>query len=290
MKRNYYQIEGDTLIGCQSHLNQRHISVREERENKALRQTSYFSIIPFELLETILTFVVKEHSTSDLQSFSRYLFIEFGISVAQHKKQYPSCQKELLVALSKHLSIANPSLFKECGEDRLTRISVCADLHNRYKHSHTPPTQETQIKCIHAILAAQYIEVFAFVNHYLCEHCSKSFADTGRSIDKSWLLESELVAPIFLCQKCQSSVETTKQFVEKQVDSRVLRDYPGLKYRWLTETKLRQFCGIQKNKTTTSFLSKHPLIRGKKYFTRSKEKTSFLLKDVLPYIIEKYRV
>lgn len=286
MKRNHYQIEGDTLIRVQSLMGMRLVSLNGEWKNKKLKQLTYFSTLPIEVIGYLLPFLANVHT---LQEFARFLFQEYGISMAQHKAVYPQEQLELLTIFKNTLSTCYPTLFEECRRDRLERISYCTGLHERITDR---PNLEAQFSSLKAICDAEHLEIFAFVNHFVCEHCTNRFASISYAIDQAIhnIRDPEDTGgPIPLCRLCGNEFYSDKTLKEKILDVEFLKRHPLLQYVWLTDAKVRTFCGIKKGIATKSLIQKYPHIRSRnKNNTRSLSKQVYLLKDILPYVEAKF--
>lgn len=283
MKRNHYQIEGDTVVGIG--YQKRPKLLDKEKGNS---EKSHFSILPLDVLALIVTEVATS-SAQDFQNLARYLLKGANISLKEHLEKYPLWQAELLELHSRILENSYPIIFKECRNDRMGRINQCSTIANYNHYSGHKVEYIDQVSSLSAILKASFLELFAFTNHFLCECCIGQFACANYGIDEirphSWNGDAPLVH-VPLCDKCNHYVND--KMGEAVVDCWTLSKNPSRQYVWLNETKLRRFCELKKSTDLAAYLKSHP-IRVKSFTTRGITKPYYLLKDAMPFIIPKFK-
>lgn len=288
MKRNHYQISGDTVVGL-GYLKSPKVLAKH---NPKLDNTSYFSGLPGDVILLILG-EVAYFGAQDLQNLMRYVLLVFGVSLEQHLEKYPEWQTEILSGCKKLLDIRYPVLFKDCRNDRLDRINRCSDVPHSNHYNGYAAKYEDRISSLIAILNADYLELFAFTNHHLCECCGGAqFANVHYAIGEETPLvyaTGERRPHIPLCAKCDDG-KVDNTFTEAIVDCWGLQKIPILQYRWLSEAKLRKFCSLKKNADIAAYLEEHDTtVRIKRFVIRNVSKPFYLLKDALPLILPKFK-
>lgn len=285
MKRNHYQIEGDTIIGIGY---QKRAKLLDKEKGNL--EKSHFSILPLDVLALIIE-EVATWSVQDFQNLTRYLLKGANISLKEHLEKYPLWQTELLQLHTQVLESKYPIIFKECRNDRLSRINQCSTVATYNHYSGYKVEYPDQVSSLSAILKASFLELFAFANHFLCECCVGQFAYAGFGIDEvrshSWdgVANAPLVC-VSLCDKCNRYCND--KMGEAIVDCWTLGKNPSRQYVWLNETKLRRFCELKKSTDLAAYLKSHP-IRIKTFTTRGITKPYYLLKDAMPFIIPKFK-
>jgi len=275
MKRNHFQIEGDTLFGIG--YNKKPCGPRQLRPVKA-ETSSYVSWLPLEVWALIVKLVAVD--ARDLQNFMRFFLPASGISLQHHLATYPVWQEQVLDLYKSILSESQPLLFKECCEDRLARLHS-ASIPTAYHYDGT--TYQQKLASMSAILNASFAEVFAFVNHPLCESCGAKFAHKVNAIDTA------LQGDIPLCERCGARHNMRDPLKGKEINVKRLAVDPAYQYSWLTETKVRLFCGFKKKFDLDTFVRANA-IRTKSFEHKPFPKMFYLLKDVLPHILDKFKV
>lgn len=263
MKRSHYQIEGD-------YISSPHISLDENRRYLGLKWKTLFIHLPVDVLAEIIKHLECDAYT--LQQFSRFLFVEFGVSFTKHDKLYSGIKLQLLDMLKERFSLAQPSLFRACKEATLRRIDYCATRGN----NHYVVDIDHQFKAIRMILDASHTEIYTLVNDPLCECCTKAFSDSHDEV--------------LLCNQCNRwHYNRENLFKENIVDCQMLQRNPSKQYAWLTESKLKRLCKIKRNQEISN-VSFYNRIRQKMTMTRKgNSQQQYLLKDALPFIDAKFK-
>jgi len=281
MKRNYFQIEGDGMVG----IGYNRKPCREALRKSQIVTTTYFSWLDIDILLLILNDGVLD--AKDLQQFMRFFLPDSGISLQNHLKEYAPWQHKLLSFYNNLLKTKYVNLFKACCEDRLSRIHYCSiPTSDHYDGT----SYETKLTSLKAMLNAPFLELFAFANHHLCECCRKAFANNWSAIDGKYQYDAvyrDAVVP--LCSGCGEHLTFQDKMTEREVDMRRIKLYPNYAYRWVSETKLRQLLGFKKSFNLEAYLKDTP-IRLKHFNSRKSTKCYYLLKDMLPHILPKFIV
>lgn len=281
MKRKRYIIEGDLINGGSFTDKPRYIGDMENEDTKLA--DTYFSLLPIEVTCHLLTYITRNKDPRDYHTFLRYLLPLFGIPLDNHQKTYDLTQKILLVESQKLLEMAYPLLFNSCVTERLGRVESAVSLIHDDVFT---PLQH--LDAVRVLVNASFTEIYAFVNCRFCECCLCELAVTRRQ----WLYsigEAKDHDMVPLCAKCGSKMDYSKRIkdTDKNVELGTIKRKPHRAYRWVNEKKLRQWCGIPKTHSIADS-SLGSVVRKKIHHMMKTPATLYLLKDMLPFVKERY--
>lgn len=279
MKRKRYTIEGDLLDRFSGSSGPRYMVSDAAICGPTTLTESLFTLLPIEVTCLIVSTIAHENDAIDLQSFLSYLLPLHGVSLAKHQAHYNVIQTTLLYASQNAVKEEMVDLFSQCFDERLGRISSTSRRFD-VKSTHT-----TTMASLQAIVNAPFIELFTFVNSTICEHCLNDLAIT-RYWERVHLPEIQADDDLVpLCSDCGCEMQFDYRIKEstKKIDYAELRKTPHKRYRWMSEKKCRQWCGVDVNAIPTT-------IRKKSSLDKRSPGTLYLLKDALPFIKERYFV
>lgn len=260
MKRGFHEIEGDVWrIKNNSLSGVRHRLIDNDTPKE--QSDTYFAWLPVEVISIVATYVIKGQAT-DYQAFVRYILPVFGISLIKHHKSHTEIQTTLLGHLQRILVSQRNALFKECLHERLARIRDCVQTTSMFIVK-----SEEQLLSAQAISNAPFVELYTLINYNLCECCKDTLA-----------IERRHHLSFNLCQECGVHM----RFDERVKDTAKIFDYreQACVYCVISDKKLRQWSDIKKGDPLLAAL--------KSYRPLGSERDFYLMKDVLPYIKDKF--
>lgn len=257
MKRKRCEIVG-TLDESYLRGTSRYQSIVEIDTITATLSESRFVLLPIEVTCLIARCVALGSDARDYQSFMRFLLPMYGVDVYACCGHYTLTQQSLLDTAQRYLKECCPLLYKECLRERLRRIADTL-----YTVKETFVCNEDQLRSVQILASRPHIELFMFVTHTLCEHCTRDYAKSR-------------VSAVSLCVDCGSYMGYSDRVrdPDKMLAWRDIERSPEKAYRWLSEKKLRRWC---------AFATSTPIpttIRGTKF----NQKVFYLLKDAIPFI------
>lgn len=264
MKRRNYEIDGDTVAN--GSLAERYRPMmywedgQQESSSPSMLSKSFFSWLPEEVVGLIANHILVSEPR-DLQAFLRYLLPMFGISLTVLRATYTQSQQEILLTMQNVLA-TNTQLFKECLQERLSRIADCI-----YPMQKTLTQNLGQLNAVKVISTINFLELFSFTYSRVCECCKEQFA-----------INRLIPVNIALCLDCGRRLNYDARIRDKQTTlESFINCEPKRLYCWASEKLVRLWLRLSKdNPYLPTIFRSH--VMGKK------SSTFYLLKDVMPCI------
>lgn len=228
---------------------------------------TYFGYLPVEVTCHIFSYVADRKKPQDYQNFLRYLLPLFGINAPS--TTYDHTQSTLLNGAQNTLRLVCEILYSSCVRVRLHRIDMALVEPPKGDNTTMPYVvlQEVQKK-----MNEPYVEIFAFVDSHLCERCLRVIAN-----------DEYVRNALFLCAKCDAYMSfRLDPKSDPTIDFAAIKRKPRRAYRWISEAKLRRFCGIPKPNPIAES------IRRRVDYSSQKRPTLYLLSDILSLIKDRY--
>jgi hypothetical protein len=245
----------DALFRRENRLSINHLPLqRNVKEDSSLLHTNRLTLLPLELLESILSLL----DLTSLQNVTLALFDLLSVERGRVFHIYSERQTSYLGMLRRLFGSFSSAL--QYSQER--RIIECDSCTSSMNFSSARERLEAKSR----ILEAPFFDLNVFLNSRICECCEEGLCrDFGR-ISK--------LTPPSLCHLCEERMRGT---LVGRDSYRVNQGNNG--YAWVCNSEMRRLCGLSKQVRAPEFAREHAIRR-----TLSKNGVErFLLRDLVPY-------